>query len=53
MKNQMVAVLGLGLLLAAAATYAQTGVVMANVPFNFVVEKADFPAGQYTIHSRG
>ncbi|HEX3351642.1 MAG TPA: hypothetical protein VHS34_02370 [Terriglobales bacterium] len=53
MKNQMFALLGLGLLLAAASAYAQTGAVKANVPFNFVVDKADFPAGQYTLVSFG
>jgi hypothetical protein len=53
MKNQLFALIGLGLLLAAASAYAQTGVVKANVPFNFIVDKADFPAGQYLIQSFG
>ncbi len=45
MKNQLFGLIGLGLLLAAASAYAQTGAVKANVPFNFVVEKAELPAG--------
>lgn len=53
MKNQLFALIGLGLLLATASAYAQTGTVKANVPFNFVVEKADLPAGEYTIHPLG
>lgn len=53
MKNQLIGLLGLGLLLAAASAYAQTGAVKANVPFNFVVEKAEFPAGQYVIQGFG
>ncbi len=39
MKNQLFALIGLGLLLATASAYAQTGVVKANVPFNFIVDK--------------
>ena len=53
MKNQLFALIGLGLLLATASAYAQTGVVKANVPFNFIVNKAELPAGQYTIQSVG
>ncbi len=53
MKNQLFALIGLGLLLATASAYAQTGVVKANVPFNFIVNKADLPAGQYTIQPVG
>ena len=53
MKNQMFALIGLGLLLATASAYAQTGVVKANVPFNFIVNKAQLPAGEYRIHSLG
>ena len=45
MKNQMFALIGLGLLLATASAYAQTGVVKANVPFNFIVKKTQFPPG--------
>ena len=45
MKNQLFALIGLGLLLATASAYAQTGVVKANVPFNFIVNKTDLPAG--------
>ena len=53
MKNQMFALIGLGLLLATASAYAQTGVVKANVPFNFIVNKAELPAGQYRIQPMG
>jgi len=53
MKNQMFALIGLGLLLATTSAYAQTGVVKANVPFNFIVNKAELPAGQYRIQPMG
>ncbi len=53
MKNQLFALIGLGLLLATASAYAQTGVVKANVPFNFIVDKAELPAGQYRIQGIG
>ena len=52
MKNQLFALIGLGLLLATASAYAQTGVMKANVPFNFIVDKTDVPAGQYVIQVR-
>ena len=51
MKNQLFALIGLGLLLATASAYAQTGVVKANVPFNFIVEKTQVPAGEYLIQN--
>ena len=53
MKNQLFALIGLGLLLATASAYAQTGVVKANVPFNFIVEKTQIPAGHYMFHTLG
>jgi hypothetical protein len=53
MKNQMFALIGLGLLLATASAYAQTGVVKANVPFNFIVNNTDLPAGRYTLQNIG
>jgi hypothetical protein len=53
MKNQMFALIGLGLLLATASAYAQTGVVKANVPFNFIVNKTQLPAGAYKIQPLG
>jgi hypothetical protein len=53
MKNQLFALIGLGLLLATASAYAQTGVVKANIPFNFIVNKADLPAGAYTLQKLG
>jgi hypothetical protein len=53
MKNQMFALIGLGLLLATASAYAQTGVVKARVPFNFIVNKTQLPAGEYRIQPLG
>jgi len=53
MKNQLFVLIGLGLLLATASAYAQTGVVKANVPFNFIVDKTEVPAGQYVIQPMG
>jgi hypothetical protein len=53
MKNQLFALIGLGLLLATASAYAQTGVVKASVPFNFIVDKTEVPAGQYVIQPIG
>jgi hypothetical protein len=53
MKNQMFALIGLGLLLATASAYAQTGVLKANVPFNFMVSNTQFPAGEYRVHPLG
>ena len=53
MKNQMIALIGLGLLLATASAYARTGVVKANVPFNFTVSNSQLPAGEYRIHPLG
>jgi hypothetical protein len=53
MKSQMFVLVGLGLLLATASAYAQTGVVKANVPFNFIVNKTELPAGQYKIQNLG
>jgi len=53
MKNQLFALIGLGLLLATASAYAQTGTVKSNVPFNFTVDTADLPAGEYTFHTLG
>jgi hypothetical protein len=53
MKNQLFALIGLGLLLATASAYAQTGVVKASVPFNFIVSKTQLPAGQYRIQPLG
>jgi hypothetical protein len=53
MKNQLFALIGLGLLLATASAYAQTGVVKANIPFNFIVDKTQVPAGEYRFQSLG
>jgi hypothetical protein len=51
MKNQMFALIGLGLLLATVSANAQTDVAKANVPFDFVVTGKTLPAGEYTIQS--
>lgn len=53
MKKQLLALVGLGLLLATASASAQTVPLKANIPFNFIVNKAELPAGQYTIQSVG
>ncbi len=53
MKNQLLGLIGLGLLLATASVYAQTGVMKANIPFNFIVDKTEFPAGNYVIQRVG
>jgi hypothetical protein len=50
MKRQIVSILGVfGLLLVAACANAQSVKVTANVPFDFVVDKATLPAGAYSI----
>jgi hypothetical protein len=51
MKKRMFALLGLGLVLATVSAYAQTIRVKANVPFNFIVDRATLPAGEYTIQT--
>jgi hypothetical protein len=53
MKNQLLALVGLGLLLATASASAQTMPVKVNIPFNFIVNKAALPAGEYTVQSLG
>ena len=53
MKNQLFALVGLGLLLATASASAQTVPLKANIPFNFIVNKAELPAGEYTLQSLG
>jgi hypothetical protein len=50
MKRQLLALIGLGMLMATSAAYAQTREVKANIPFNFIVENATFPAGNYVFH---
>jgi hypothetical protein len=51
MKKQLFALVGLGLLLTAVSVSAQTLPVKANVPFNFMANKATMPAGEYTIEA--
>ena len=53
MKKQLLALVGLGLLLATASASAQTVRLKANIPFNFIVNKAELPAGEYTLQSLG
>jgi len=51
MKKHLFALLGLGLLLASTAAYAQTINMRADVPFDFVVNGSTLPSGEYTIRS--
>ena len=52
MKRQISTMVGiLGLFLVAACANAQTMKVTADIPFNFVVDKASLPAGSYSIDS--
>lgn len=53
MKKQLFALVGLGLLLATASASAQIVRLKANVPFNFILNKAELPAGEYTLVSLG
>jgi hypothetical protein len=53
MKKQLLALVGLGLLLATASASAQTLPLKVNIPFNFIVNKAELPAGEYTLKSLG
>jgi hypothetical protein len=53
MKKQLLALVGLGLLLATASASAQTVPLKANIPFNFIVNKAELSAGEYTLKSLG
>src|SRR5437879_2393628 len=53
MKNQMFALISLGLLLATASAYAQTGAMKASVPFNFIIGQTQLPAGGYVIQGLG
>jgi hypothetical protein len=49
MNNLLIALVGLGLLLATASASAQTVELKANIPFNFIVNKAELPAGAYSL----
>ena len=53
MKKQLFAVAILGLLMTTVSAYAQTIRMNADVPFNFIVDRATLPAGEYTIASAG
>ena len=52
MKTHALTLIGvLSLLLAAGSAFAQTIDVKGDVPFNFIVNKATLPAGQYELKS--
>jgi hypothetical protein len=52
MKKQMMTLVGvLSLLFVAGSAFAQTVHVRSNVPFNFIVEKATLPAGEYDVRT--
>ena len=51
MKKQLLALLGLGLLLATVTASAQTMHLKADVPFDFVVGGRTLPSGEYTIRT--
>jgi hypothetical protein len=53
MKKQLLAIAALGLLMTAVSAYAQTIRMKADVPFNFIVDRATLPAGEYSIASAG
>jgi hypothetical protein len=53
MKKRLLVLIGLGLMLATASAYAQSNVVKVTVPFNFIVNKAQLPAGEYRIRAMG
>lgn len=53
MKKQLLALVGVSLLLATVSAYAQTISVRANVPFSFIANRDDMPAGEYTIQTLG
>ena len=51
MKRQIANLIGVFAMLLATGANAQTLQVKANVPFDFVVEKATMPAGDYSIEA--
>ncbi len=52
MKKQLMTLVGvLSVMLAAGPALAQTVHVRSNIPFNFVVDKATLPAGQYDVRT--
>jgi hypothetical protein len=54
MKKQALTLVGvLSLVLAAGSAFAQSGEIRANVPFSFVVNHMELPAGQYSITTIG
>ena len=53
MKVLRSVVFALGLLLVVSAVHAQSGAVSANIPFDFVVGKQVYPAGNYLLSPWG
>jgi len=54
MKRKMLTLVGtLSLFVAAASAHAQTIKVKGTIPFDFIVNRAILPAGQYMIESLG
>jgi hypothetical protein len=51
MKTLRSAIFALGLLLVVSGAHAQTIHVSGKVPFDFVVGKKTFPAGEYSVQS--
>lgn len=55
-KHSLIPLLAMVLMLAVGSAYAQLpspGVVKANIPFSFTVDKMAFPAGEYTVRNSG
>ena len=53
MKTLRSVVFALGLLLVVSAAHAQSGAVLARVPFDFVVGNRVYSAGEYLLSSQG
>jgi len=53
MKVLRSVVFALGLLLVVSAVHAQSAAVSANIPFDFIVGKQVYPAGNYLLSSWG
>src|SRR5215469_13958893 len=53
MKVLRSVVFALGLLLVVSAAHAQSGAVSANIPFDFIVGKQVYPAGNYLLRPWG
>lgn len=53
MKKHLFAIAALGLLLTTVSAYGQSIRLKADIPFEFVAERATLPAGEYTLQSLG